>query len=210
MCFSAEASFAAAGGLGVAGAASFKFATRRERLIAVIPLIFAVQQLLEGLQWLTIRFGSPSLIAGYGFLFIALVVWPAYIPLAVYLMDHAKRKLLIWIVGLGMALSVFFLMMLITKPLLVLVVNYSIRYQLNVPGGMGMTGIYLLVMAGALFLTSDRAVRYFGILALLTAVVSGLLYYATFVSVWCFLAAVLSVTIYVHLRRTHGARKPNP
>ena len=57
MCFSAYASFVAGSALLVVGAVTVvKAQQKRELPYAAIPLLFAVQQLIEGAIWLT--FGS--------------------------------------------------------------------------------------------------------------------------------------------------------
>ena len=94
MCFSAGASFVASGGLAIVGVASLKVAKKEERIIALIPLAFALQQAIEGVQWLSLQSGCPSLPLGYGFLFFAFIFWPVYVPLTVYLLDKKKRKIL--------------------------------------------------------------------------------------------------------------------
>ena len=73
MCFSAEASFIASGGLAVAGGASLKVAKKEQRLIALIPLLFAIQQAIEGMQWLYLYRGTSSLKLAYAFLFFGFV-----------------------------------------------------------------------------------------------------------------------------------------
>lgn len=70
MCFSAEASFIASGGLAVIGGVSLVMAKKEDKLLAVIPLLFSVQQAFEGVQWLYLDSGSSSLLAGYGFLLL--------------------------------------------------------------------------------------------------------------------------------------------
>ena len=56
MCFSATASFGASAVLGAIGIiAVAKAKTKPQRLFATIPLIFAVQQLTEGLLWLSLK-----------------------------------------------------------------------------------------------------------------------------------------------------------
>ena len=49
MCFSALASFTAAVFLGIVGVVGLMKAQRNEKMVAFIPLIFAVQQVCEGL-----------------------------------------------------------------------------------------------------------------------------------------------------------------
>ena len=62
MCFSATASFSAGTVLTVLGVATMR-ATRRKAEIplASIPLLFGLQQIVEGMLWLSFRFDAPQL-----------------------------------------------------------------------------------------------------------------------------------------------------
>ena len=68
MCFSAPASFIASGGLLALGGASLAVAKKEDKVLALIPFLFGIQQGLEGFQWLYLNSGSPSLLLGYAFL----------------------------------------------------------------------------------------------------------------------------------------------
>ena len=60
MCFSATASFVAGTGLAVLGVATLRAARRRPEIpFAAIPLIFGLQQMVEGALWLSFRFDAP-------------------------------------------------------------------------------------------------------------------------------------------------------
>lgn len=62
MCFSATASFAAGAGLLVVGAITLRQARRRAEMpFAAIPLLFGIQQLIEGALWLTFPDKAPML-----------------------------------------------------------------------------------------------------------------------------------------------------
>ena len=62
MCFSATASFSAGALLLGIGVLTLRLASRpREWPIAAIPLLFAVQQLSEGVIWLTFSREAPQL-----------------------------------------------------------------------------------------------------------------------------------------------------
>ena len=62
MCFSATASFSAGVVLLGLGTLTLKSARgRRELPLAAIPLLFAIQQLTEGVIWLTFRYEAPML-----------------------------------------------------------------------------------------------------------------------------------------------------
>lgn len=66
MCFSASASFTAAAVLLGLGTVTMRRArSRRELPYAAIPLLFGVQQLLEGMLWLTFPDRAPLLSATY-------------------------------------------------------------------------------------------------------------------------------------------------
>lgn len=200
MCFSASVSFVSSGGLTVAGAASLKKAHKKEKIIAVIPLLFAIQQAFEGIQWLAPHPSFLELVAGYGFLFFAFLVWPVYVPIMVFLFDEKKRSILKWFVGLGILLALFFLSVLVTQPLTINVVESSIDYNFGIPLEPLMYGIYLVVVCGALMLSSMRVFRWYGGAVFIFALIAWTFFQTTFISVWCFFAALISASIYFSLK----------
>src|SRR5258708_2813488 len=133
MCFSAPASFIAAGGLAIAGGVALAIAPKKKKIIAVIPLLFAAQQALEGFQWLALRAGSASMLAAYGFLFFAFILWPVYIPIAVYLLDRPSRHTMRWLIVFGVAVAAYLGWVLLTQPLSVGIVARCIQYRINIP-----------------------------------------------------------------------------
>ena len=95
MCFSAAASFTAGTILLGIGTLTLKSARRpRELPLAAIPLLFAIQQLGEGVIWLTFRYGAPQLnvVMTYVYSFFSHVLWPVYVPVAVLLMEPSERR----------------------------------------------------------------------------------------------------------------------
>ena len=67
MCFSASASFVAAGVIGTIGLATLRHVREpRTLLFAAVPLLFAFHQLCEGFDWLGLegRIGTIALQAG--------------------------------------------------------------------------------------------------------------------------------------------------
>lgn len=85
MCFSAPASFVTAGITGVIGiAALVRVRAPRELPLAAAPLLFALQQIIEGLLWLNLPLapeGSLSAVLTFLFLFFAEAFWPLYAPI---------------------------------------------------------------------------------------------------------------------------------
>ncbi|HBZ30240.1 MAG TPA: hypothetical protein DEO56_06540, partial [Nitrosomonas nitrosa] len=109
--FSAEASFVVSGTLLVVGAGAIrKVNDKKDVFIACIPLLFAFQQLTEGLLWLTLESGEEPpmqfwLANLYG-IFIG-VVWPFYAPFAIYQgeMDKSVRKVVASMMVAGISLA---------------------------------------------------------------------------------------------------------
>ncbi len=208
MCFSATASFVTSGALAVAGGASLKLAKRHERMIALIPLFFAIQQAIEGIQWLLPHPSAQSQLLGYAYLFFAFLLWPAYIPAAVYSLETDKRrnKFLNWLMILGASVSLGLFLILFIYPL-ALSVNNNIRY--GVPAAAPVIGIgtvlYTLAVVGSLIASSRRALRVFCALVLAAEIAAAAFFLNGFASVWCFFAAVLSALIYLFfLKRWNG------
>ena len=196
MCFSAPASFIASGGLVVLGGASFAVAEKEDKILAAIPLLFGIQQFFEGIQWLYLKSGSSYLPAGYGFLFFAFIVWPIYVPTFVYILDKKKRKILRWFIALGVAVALYFLVLLLTQPLAIHELRACVSYTFNFPLKNIVNGGYLLAVFVPLFVSSHHLFKWFGVLAALGAIVAWLFFTLTFASVWCFFAALISAVIY--------------
>lgn len=207
MCFSPEVSFIVGGGLGAVGAASALIAPKQKKLFAIFPLTFALQQLLEGVQWLSLRAGASCQGAAYGFLFIALLFWPTAIPIGVYIADKERRVILRWFVFGGLLLSTFFAYLMLTHGVAVSTMNKSIIYTVYNPLNYPMTALfYLFITSGALLASSIRAFRWFGVVAIFSAEIAYYFFISTFVSVWCFFAAILSAFIFFYVR--HGRILP--
>src|SRR5690348_2717466 len=116
MCFSATASFTAGAALVTIGTiAQLKTTTPQQRLVAAIPFLFGVQQLCEGILWLTFANDNLKFLeipAMYGFLFFAQVVWPAYVPFSMWAIEtHPGRKK--WLRNLSIFGSLISLILLV-------------------------------------------------------------------------------------------------
>lgn len=201
MCFSASASFVASGALAVIGVETLRLSSKKERAIAAIPLIFAIHQALEGVQWLAIGDGGVNSCAAYGFVSIALLMWPVYLPAIIYLIDKKRRNILRWPLGVGILLALYYAVLLITQPLEVRVIGHSIYYQIKMLYGPVTGVIYLFATGGSMLLSSIRTVRLFGVAAFASVMVAALFFVQTFASVWCFFAAILSALIYLYIRK---------
>jgi len=198
MCFSATASFIASGSLGAIGAGSNLVAKKRfkkGRLFASIPFIFAIQQAFEGLLWLSIANGGVSQFFLYGFLFFAFFLWPGFIPFSLYLLEENKGKkwLLFWATIVGTTLGASLFVIALVSGVDLTVMEESLRYTMDVAGlGVVLTAVYVLIVVGSCFVSSNKLIKSFGALVGMAVVFSYAFYKFAFISVWCFFAAVLS------------------
>ena len=101
--------------------------------------------------------------------------------------------------------SFYLLVILFTQTLGIELAGNSLCYKLDasfqVPGII----LYVCVTVGALLLSTDRFIQWFGALSLLSASVAWFFYERAFTSVWCFFAAVLSLLIVGYILRSSKA-----
>lgn len=203
MCFSAPASFIAGTALSATGVTILrKTKTKREIPFASIPLLFGIQQLIEGFVWLSFSFSNPvwNSVFAHIFLLFAFVLWPIFVPFAVGLVekDISRKKLLEVFQAAGIAVGLYLLFFMISHSLVPQVVNKSIAYYLSIPYGLPLVSLYVLVTCGSPLFSSKKLINVFGILASVSFAIAYYFYTATFASVWCFFAAVLSGVIYFY------------
>ncbi|QJW92842.1 DUF6629 family protein [Frigoriglobus tundricola] len=226
MCFSANASVAAGTVLVTAGAYCIAAARRMNRAylpLAVVPLLFGVQQFLEAAVWIGLARGLPGLVeaAAVGFLFFAAAFWPIWVPIAAAALEERreKRKLFYvfaWI-GLGCALTVYVPVLIYAHDSLnVSSVSHSLRYDLSgVPAGVWAAGwvwqaMYLAAVCVPPLMSRDRSIRILGVAILVSAAITHMTFRYAFASVWCFFAALISLYIWYIMYRANRAVPPAP
>jgi hypothetical protein len=206
MCFSAEASFAASAVLGVGGVWTLAQApSPRERPLAAIPAMFAVQQFAEGLVWVGVANEQAVLttVFSYVFSFFALFLWPIYVPLAVRLVEPGSRRRRIHdaLLVVGACAAVVICGSLVRHPLETHLLRGHICYHAE--PSYEAIGLYLVAVSAPCF-SSHRWLVVFGALLVLALAISLGLYATEFVSVWCFFAAALSSVLWLHLARARS------
>ena len=205
MCFSAAASFTATAALLVAGTVSARQAERRAELpLALIPLLFGIQQLIEGVLWLTLPAGPALLNSAltHAYSFFSHVFWPIYVPLAVLLLEPVRWRhgLLTGIALAGAAVGLYLLYALVRLPVVAEVSESHIAYISPHFYVFSVMALYVLGTCVSLMLSSHRAVRLFGAAAFLSFMAAYVFYATWLISVWCFFAALLSGIVLLHFR----------
>lgn len=206
MCFSASASFTASGILGVIGVLSL-YEIRNKQKTALpcifIPLFFSLQQGMEGITWLT--HNQPDLvwlqqIASYGFLIIAIAVWPIWFPYSAYLLEkQTERKK--WIFSIGIlgcltAIVEMYFFMDIGAGMNVHSNHISYVFFSSVNGVIPFNLLYCLAVIGPWFISKVKGMKPVGVGIGLGLIVSQIFYTFAMGSVWCFFAALSSMLIY--------------
>ena len=210
MCFSATASFVAGTALSAVGVATLRQAERRSELpFAAIPLLFGVQQLTEGVIWLTFVCDAPQPMQlpqlrqamTYVYSMFSHVLWPIYVPFAMGFMETARwrKRTISLFQAAGLAVGLFLLYSIIVRP----IVAEVDRHIVYVTPHFYLPAVIVLYLAAtciSCFFSSHGFVKLFGALALASFVAAYLFHALALVSIWCFFAAILSLLIYLHLR----------
>ncbi len=204
MCFSATASFIAGTALTVLGVATLRLVRRNTEIpFAAIPLLFGLQQLVEGVLWLSFKFDAPQLniVMMYLFSLFSHVLWPMFVPFAIVLLETVpwRRKVIWGFQAIGLLVGLYLLYQLIVFPLTAVVEKNIVCvsphfYELPV------IFLYLAATCVSCFFSSHVTIRIFGVLALILFGIAYEFFELALFSVWCFFAAMLSTIIFVHFK----------
>ncbi len=204
MCFSAEASFSGAAVLSVIGVATIKKVQHPSQLIfASIPLLFACQQISEGFLWLSLSnpvYSQLQQFTTYTFLFFAQVIWPLWIPFGTIMLDKKENRTKIQkaIVVTGCLLSLTLAYLLLMYNAEAKIMEHHIKYFQSYPAWLRPYGAALYVIATifSLFISKIKGVRLLGITILLSYIIAAVFFEHYKLSVWCFFAAIISISIF--------------
>jgi hypothetical protein len=212
MCYSPTVSFEASAVLLIAGAATVKQSDKRKELpFALIPFLFAFQQFCEGMIWLT--FSNQSLeqwrgVFTYTFLVFAQVIWPFWVPYSVYLLgrENVRKNFLFSFLMIGIGLSVYLGCNLLFFPVRIDIGSGHIRYLLDSPYRADyLTGTcYFIATVLPVLVSGVKKMIWTGSL-LFTSFLFALVFYRdSLISVWCYFAALISISIYFVLRKNNN------
>lgn len=214
MCFSATASFTAGATLSAVGGLTLhKSRGKVELPLALVPLLFGVQQLTEGVLWLSLRNDLPLLRswATYVYSMFSHVLWPIFVPFAILLVETSRwrRTSIAVFQALGIGVGLYLLYFIVRFPVTARIEGRSIFYDSPHFFIMGVLVIYLLATCVTGLFSTHRCINAFGVLTFVLAVAAYQVSVKTFVSVWCFFAAVLSLLVYVHFSGPMQACRPH-
>tara|TARA_R110000787_G_scaffold271516_1_gene378744 strand:+ start:6115 stop:6801 length:687 start_codon:yes stop_codon:yes gene_type:complete len=216
MCFSETVSFTTGGALIVGGTfAAFKAwrLNRRYLPLAMMPPMAGIQQVLEGHVWMGVTGGDTSMVwwAAIGFMFFSWFMWPAWIPLSVYVLEppESRRKKLLLafaFAGAGLGLVLFVPHFLNPDWINVSVNKQSLAYEdtmfLDYIVSRPVTyGVYLSLIVLPPLISTYLHVRLFGLTLIVIVTLVYLFLSYAYISFFCLLAGLGTLhLIYIILR----------
>lgn len=223
MCFSATASFVAAGLTGAIGIVAIARApTVRHLPFAAVPFVFAIQQLIEGLIWQRLEVGGMPGSLPSAYAFMAEALWPLLIPFSVLLIEPElmRRYLLAGCTILGFLFFVGFSFVALNGLYVAEIEGECIRYSIcfewpsryglypfstaqtvRVSGMSWLVLPYAVVTIGSLLTASRASVRWFGYASGIGLMLAAIVQRTALISIWCFFAAVAAILIVIAIER---------
>lgn len=183
---------------------------RRELIVGVLPLLFGLHQLTEGLVWLGLRgqvSSGVSTAATETYVVYAHAILPVIVPLGFTLLERDPRHTRwMWpLVGLGLLLGLYLLWQVTAYSVGAQPQAHCIDYTTHAPNDVLIGALYALVTCGPALLSSRRYLRWFGLVSLVGVIVTALVRVDELTSLWCLYVALVSVLILEHFRRERRA-----
>jgi hypothetical protein len=203
MCFSATASFTAGTILVTAGVLTLRHLPSKNTLpFASIPLLFGIQQIVEGIVWSSFGMPVTHAVATYVFVMFSHVLWPTFVPFSIWLIEKnpLRKKMLLGVSVIGAMVSVYLFTCSVVEPVTCSIVQNSIAYQIQVPYPLPSFFLYFFATCMGSVISSSWKIHIFGTAMILAFFVTNAFYPETLFSVWCFFSSLLSLIIYVHMR----------
>ncbi len=212
MCFSAAGSFVVAGVMAGIGTASLaRSAAPHRRMFAAIPLLFAAQQVAEGIVWRTLPDADQATLlhrsAVNVFLAFALVVWPIWSPGSLLSIERepTRRRVLAVLLRMGILVAVGAGVLLVAWQPRARVAVHSICYEYGYSGHTQVLSAcmaaYVVPTVVPFFVSTARLSRTIGAMLVVSLITAIVVKREALTSVWCFFAAILSGLVLVAVVR---------
>lgn len=178
----------------------------REVPFAILPLLFALHQLVEAVVWA--RFEGYDVPASLwqasvtAYVVYAMVVLPVLFPLSVLLLEPRGSRLRVApFLVIGLAMSVVLGVGVISDPVTVVQHPYGLEYATGIWRGDVLALGYVVAVIGPALLSGYGSVVAFGWVNLVGLTVVTVMYVDAFASLWCIYAALASALITLHMVR---------
>jgi hypothetical protein len=213
MCFAPEADAVVGAVVVVIGIDALRHVGSPKQIpLATLPLLLGLHQVTEAFVWWGLQghvAESVGRVATWIWLLFALVVLPVLLPMSVELVERSNRRR--WMIrafaALGVVVAIALATAIFRGPVNAEIRAHCVAYGVDALGnGREWTALYVIAACGALLTSSHRDLVTLGALNLVAVPLLLWLTVDGFISLWCFWAAIASVVIAAHLRRTFGAR----
>jgi hypothetical protein len=213
MCYSPGADAVVGGIVVVIGVDALRHVREpKQILLASLPLLFGLHQITEAFVWWGIQgqvSESIGRVAVWVYVLFALAALPALVPVAVLGVEPSasRRRLIAALAALGIGVGVALGVSLFRGSIDAVIAGRHIAYNVSaLTQGRELTALYVVAACGALIASSYRDLAALGLLNLIAVPVLMWMTVSGFISLWCFWAALVSVVIDFHLRRTSARR----
>ncbi len=220
MCLSATVSYAAAAVLVPSGAVATVWAwtgDRRYLMLAILPLLFGLQQGVEGMVWVAGAAEHPHHVEWYSYvyMFFVWIIWPVWIPMSAYFLESGGRGalILLFVIAGAMLGGLQFIPYFVHEGWLsTSLLTWAVRYEdinlLDAIVSREVTyGVYLAAVIVPFLLVRDRDIKIFGLLTAGVVVITYLFFSYAYISVFCFGGALISVYLLVLIWRRRSLHK---
>jgi len=216
MCFSPDVDLVGGAAIAAIGIDTLRHVEHRsEWPLAALPIVFGLHQMTEAVVWwglderVATRVGDG---AAWLYLAVAFGLLPWFVPWVIRRLepDPLRRRYASALVVAGVLVSVYLMVPVIRGPIHVVDGGFYLSYSVSLTFGGVVTAAYVATTCGSLLLSSDRYLVRYGIANLIAVTVLSVLLDRGVISLWCVWAAITSIAIAVHLRRTDQHRHRFP
>ncbi len=206
MCFSPGADAASAAVIAPVAVAALRAARARSELVlAALPALFVVHQLLSAVVWLGQRGDvgeGTAHAAAIAYLLYAQAALPVLVPLAFLLLepDRRRRTATAALLAVGVVLGSYLLMTIVARPVDVQAADHVVVYTTDTANDGLVAAAYLLAVCGPALLSGRPLLRAFGAVNVVGFAVAAIVREEAVTSIWCSYAALASVLVWLALR----------
>ncbi|MCK0440693.1 hypothetical protein MUG78_14835 [Gordonia alkaliphila] len=170
-------------------------------------------QALEGWTWLELDGSTDAALSGPGVHMWVMFAWailPIFIPWSVWLMEtDPRRRRWLWApMVVGGILAVYMAYLAVQPTIEVKVIDSNLDYLLGVPFSAALLAVpYVFATCFAPMMSSARWVIALGVGNLIAMSIAAIIKAADYSSIWCTLAAFLSLIVFGHFVSQARGRK---